>query len=112
MICVRCGYCCIMYMVVIVKPECVDKPDFKSQDTFIVKEDPNECPHLSFDEDGRASCTIHDKSWYKKTPCFSHGQIEASPDCECRLGAHILERGDNIREMARKYRESLKKGGD
>lgn len=48
------------------------------------------CKHLIGSKPGEYSCAIHDKPWYKKTPCFSHGQIERSKDSPCRMGEYIL----------------------
>ncbi len=50
-----------------------------------------ECQHLIEEEPGKFSCAVHDESWYKKTPCFSHGQIEQSVEDVCRLGEYILK---------------------
>ncbi len=90
--CLRCGHCCIDYMVVIVKPEHVDNPDFENEDTFMCHGgDGTPCPHLSSWEGNKTACAVHHLPWYKKTPCFSHGQIESSPDCECRMGRYIID---------------------
>lgn len=48
------------------------------------------CPHLVFNE-SKASCAIHDKPFYKRTPCFEFTQIEASPNDDCRIGAGIRD---------------------
>jgi hypothetical protein len=50
------------------------------------------CKHLLGDTPGEYSCALHDYPWYKKTPCYSHGQIEQSPNCNCRLGEFILKK--------------------
>lgn len=91
--CLRCGYCCKNCMVVI-----VDDPgkgiDF---DNLIVHEGNNEsCPHLVGDTPGEFSCAVHDKPWYKKTPCFSHAQIEHSMGDVCRMGEYILKNQDLV----------------
>lgn len=87
MICLRCGYCCHNYLVAI-----VDDPEKGlSEDNIIVHEGKGPCKHLLGNKPGEYSCSVHDKEWYKETPCFSHGQIESSPDDECRLGRHILD---------------------
>ena len=52
---------------------------------------PERCPHLRGDKPGEFSCSVHDKSWYPETPCFSHGQIERSPDEVCRMGEYLLK---------------------
>ncbi len=98
--CLRCGYCCIHYGVIIVKPECVDNPQLddinSSKKTLMHKEGGKECPHLSWEGD-TAICGIHDKDWYEKTPCFSHGQIEQSKDDPCRLGQYMIDNSEQIR---------------
>ena len=88
MICLRCGHCCINYMVVI-----VDDPDKGISDDNIICHpgDGTPCKHLEGAEVGKYSCRIHDKKWYKKTPCFSRGQIERG-NTECRMGRFIIER--------------------
>jgi hypothetical protein len=50
------------------------------------------CKHLLGSKPGDYSCAIHGKRWYRKTPCFAHGQIEASKEDPCRLGEYILKR--------------------
>lgn len=111
MICLRCGYCCIIHNVVIVKPEVFKERQFKrlSQLTisdFIVK-GMGECPYLSWDSK-EASCQIHDEPWYKETPCFSHGQIETSPMDLCRIGDHLRKKGVNVREYCQRAVEAHK----
>jgi hypothetical protein len=54
------------------------------------------CKHLVGEESGKYSCIIHDKEWYKDTPCFSHGQMESSPDNVCRLGDYILNKKEKF----------------
>ena len=57
---------------------------------------PERCKHLVGTTPGKYSCAIHDKKWYKKTPCFRHGQIEMSQDSLCRMGEFIMKgRGRN-----------------
>ncbi len=88
-ICLRCGQCCIVSLVAIIKPECIDDVlDFESEtilDKIMHKPD-GPCPHLEWN-DNKAICKIHDKPWYKKTPCYSHNQI---PDnTKCRTGLYF-----------------------
>jgi len=47
------------------------------------------CPHLRGNKVGRYSCAVHQEKWYKKTPCFAHGQIERGNQ-NCRMGEHLL----------------------
>ena len=62
------------------------------EDNLIFHEgDGTPCKHLRGTKPGEYSCALHDKKWYKKTPCFSHGQIEAG-NTPCRMGEYILKR--------------------
>jgi Fe-S-cluster containining protein len=93
MICLRCGYCCIQYDVIIVDdPDIglVDDPDIAPEESNM-KHKPNgvRCQHL-VGEPGECSCAIHDRPWYNETPCWRFGQIESSVDTECRMGVHVL----------------------
>lgn len=87
MICLRCGYCCINYDVII-----VDKPELGIK-TSNLKHKPSgiKCQHLIGDIPGQYSCAIHDQPWYEETPCFQHGQIETG-NTECRMGVYQLKR--------------------
>jgi hypothetical protein len=88
MICLRCGHCCKHYAVVVVK----DSEKGISEDNLIARPgDGTPCPHLRGDKPGDYSCAIHEKEWYKETPCFAHGQIE-SRSTNCRLGEFILKK--------------------
>lgn len=90
MICLRCGYCCLTSCVII-----VDDPEKGIQeDNNLILQNGLEkrCKHLRGDSSGEYSCAIHDKTWYKETPCFSHGQIESSTDTPCRMGVYILNK--------------------
>ena len=53
------------------------------------------CPHLDGDKPGEYSCKVHDRPWYKGTPCYSHGQIERG-NTECRLGRYILDKEGGV----------------
>ena len=71
--CLRCGYCCLNSLVVIVvDPKLgITKGNLKA---INLKEE--KCPHLEGEKPGEYNCKIHDEPWYKETPCYSHGQIE------------------------------------
>ena len=85
--CLRCGYCCHKYLVVI-----VDDPNKGiEEDNLIAHNGDGPCKHLEGNKPGEYSCKLHNKKWYKETPCYSHGQIEKSPDSECRIGRYILD---------------------
>lgn len=91
--CVRCGYCCIDYDVIIIRPEYINEDindilskDFNAADKIAIHKPCGiKCPHLDYDEDGIATCKVHDKPWYKGTPCDSHTQI-GKEDAVCRIG--------------------------
>ena len=88
MICIRCGYCCKNYFVVIVKDP---SKGIKEDNLTVHNGQGNACPHLEGDEPREYACAIHDESWYKETPCFSHGQIERG-NTNCRMGEYILNK--------------------
>lgn len=94
--CLRCGYCCTSYDVVIVKPEFVNdtfKVDSveKAKEVLMIKKGGDICPHFEMIE-VKANCKIHHRKWYKETPCFSHGQIEQSINDHCRIGDYMLNK--------------------
>ncbi len=86
--CLRCGYCCRACCVTI-----VDDPEKGvALDNLIFHSGTDgPCKHLRGEEPGKHSCAIHDRPWYPKTRCFSHGQIERSPDEPCRTGVWMME---------------------
>ena len=88
MICLRCGYCCKELWVMI-----VNDPDKGIEIDNIIehKGQGNSCKQLQGNVVGEYSCAIHDKEWYDETPCNRHGQIESSPDTECRMGRYQLD---------------------
>ena len=85
--CLRCGYCCLTYAIVIVN----DPDKGVEEDNLKVLDGSERCPHLVGDKPGEYSCAIHDKEWYEETPCFQHGQIERC-NTNCRMGQHILKK--------------------
>lgn len=85
--CLRCGYCCIKYMVVI-----VDDPDKGMvEGNLIAKETDEWCKHLVGNKPGEYSCAVHNEPWYKQTPCYQYGQIELSVEDPCRTGKYMLD---------------------
>ena len=79
--CFNCGYCCIYYDVIIIKPEFKDivtlrlftygkdkKLNINIDDVLMHKPCNERCPHLNENN----LCEIHDKIWFKKTPCYKH----------------------------------------
>lgn len=70
-----------------------------SEDNIIAHEGNGPCKHLDGNKPGEYSCKIHNKPWYKETPCYSHGQIEKSPTDECRMGIYILKNKLNFKKI-------------
>lgn len=86
MICVRCGYCCIYNWVLVVN----DPKKGIQEDNLIEHLGQGEpCIHLGGDKPGEYFCRVHDRKWYKDTPCYSHSQIEHG-NTVCRMGDHIV----------------------
>jgi len=129
MICIHCGQCCYDFPVTIIKPEFVNLKvestiDF-SDEAFYNKPANTPCPHLRWNYDF-SHCSVHDKPWYKETPCFEFTQIEESSSRLCRLGMFVIKmrRKDPMRYNYRircenfvkpkspeKINEEFKKGG-
>ena len=84
--CLRCGYCCLQYDVMIL----VD-PDLGQVEGNVVHKPTGErCRHLSGSAPGDYSCTIHNHPAYQGTPCSEFTQV-GKPDADCRMGAYILK---------------------
>ena len=87
MICIRCGYCCQHYSVMI-----VDDPEKGIMDGNIIHhKGDGPCKHLIGNKVGEYSCAIHDKPWYSETPCYNHTQI-GKENAVCRMGEFILKK--------------------
>lgn len=84
--CLRCGYCCINYDVVIVVDP--DKP--LTEENLKHKPSGEKCQHLLGNAPGEYSCAIHLHPVYAETPCADFTQTEDSPDSSCRMGEYIL----------------------
>ena len=89
--CIRCGYCCQNSWVVIVDDPA--KGPVEGNFKVVGQNGSERCQHLRGDKPGKFSCAIHTKKWYKKTPCFAHGQIEQSKNDVCRMGKYLLKLG-------------------
>ena len=92
--CLRCGYCCVMLDVIIVKPEFANRDlifDQLEDHMLIHKPFGEKCPHLEINKQKLAVCRIHEFEWYKQTPCFAYTQIERSPDNLCRMGEYVMK---------------------
>jgi len=103
MVCLRCGYCCLMYDVVI-----VDDPEKGIVPGNLVhKSSPERCKHLAGEVPGNFSCAVHGRPWYRETPCHDYGQIERSMDDPCRMGKAILDgeiRAEAYKSMLKNHR--------
>jgi hypothetical protein len=85
--CLRCGHCCMHYLVVIVD----DPKKGIDPDNLIVHEGNGvKCKHLVGDKQGEYSCGIHDEPWYDETPCYQFTQVESDESTPCRMGEYIL----------------------
>lgn len=89
MICLRCGYCCFMYDVVIVS----DPNKTPNEHNIEFKRNNQRCKHLVGNKTGEFFCAIHNKEWYDTTPCFQHTQFERK-NSNCRIGQNILQNQD------------------
>lgn len=82
-----------MLVVIVDDPELgIDPENLKSIGLKV----PDRCQHLQGDRPGEHSCSVHHFPWYGETPCATHGQIEKSPDDECRMGRHILDKVQRV----------------
>ena len=86
--CLRCGYCCQNYVVIIVDDP--KKGIVESNLKVIGEKGPERCPHLRGDKPGEFYCSIHKEPWYCQTPCASFTQIE-NGDTDCRMGKFVLK---------------------
>lgn len=106
MTCYRCSYCCY-YLNVIVSPKYSNLEDinFESldlpEDLLIGIDGSFPCPHLSWDEEkDRSVCNVHEKTWFVKTPCYSHNY-----ERDCLVGKYIIDH----KEQFLKLKEKVKK---
>lgn len=94
-----------MYDVIIIKPEAIK--DGKTRiipANMIHKPCGQDCPHLVWEEDGTSSCMIHHLKWYKRTPCFTHSQIEHG-NTPCRMGVYVLKDPQKFKEKRKVIQE-------
>lgn len=94
MICLHCGYCCFMYDVVIISNDLGTRKSITDESNYEIKSCNQRCKHLKGNSPGNFTCAMHDKPWYKNTPCFRHGQYEQR-NSKCRLGEFILSDKEN-----------------
>jgi hypothetical protein len=96
-ICLHCGYCCLQSLVVVVN----DPAKGPVEGNLIVVSPTTPCPHLRGKVVGEYSCAVHSKRWYKKTPCYSHGQIEQG-NTECRMGRYLVDLKTGTRKKSKR----------
>ena len=93
MICLRCGYCCEICLNSVVRPEYIDSitsvDDLEMDMLLPVGKELGPCPYFSWDAEGLAVCAIHDKPWYKETPCYQYQSH--LPGVPCMMGKHRQE---------------------
>jgi len=88
--CLRCGYCCLTSLVVVIK----DPVKGIVEGNALGLNGSTRCPHLEGNTAGSYSCKIHHYPWFNDTPCGTHTQYETS-DSNCRLGEYILKKAKN-----------------
>ena len=107
MICLRCGYCCIKYDVVIIHPKYIHEPidvlDKSVMEKFMIKRGGKWCPHLEEINKHTFSCKVHDKPWFKNTPCFDYSQIEQAELDKCRMGIYV-NKNREMKEHLRSFK--------
>jgi len=85
--CLRCGYCCVNYDVIIIDDD-VEKEYEDAPYGISHKPSGIPCKHLRFNTDGNAQCLLHDDPRYESTPCAGFTQIGAL-DAFCRIGEGV-----------------------
>lgn len=85
MICLKCGYCCKYLAVTIVNhPE----KGLKENNFDFQEGTGKSCKHLRGSKPGEYSCILHDKPWYKQTPCYAY--MQEGTQVKCRIGEGIM----------------------
>ena len=94
--CLRCGYCCVSYDVIVplkAAPENPNEWDNGMEEYAKHKPTGEACWNLIYDIETReASCLIHDEDFFADSPCDQFGQIERKKTDVCRMGEYILNR--------------------
>jgi len=89
--CLRCGYCCKQYtVVIIIDPARGIALNNARLLNGSIEGPRHACPHLIGSEAGRYACALHDQPWYGETPCSDFGQVEENEDMPCRMGEHMM----------------------
>jgi len=95
MICQRCGRCCVSSFVII-GVNTPEGPRLKGKPALV------RCPNLSLDENGEASCSVHEEPWYRFTHCYAYGNPDVdidyamSPNRPCQIGVQTRQHKLNI----------------
>lgn len=93
--CLRCGYCCHFYLVTIVD----DPMQGINKDNLVVHEGKGlPCKHLEGKEIGKYKCKIHNKEWYKETPCFDFEQV-GNEESDCRIGEYVIKNFQILKDI-------------
>ena len=100
MICLRCGYCCLMYDVIIVND--INKPI--DENNCEHKPNNKRCPHLVGNEIGKLSCGIHEFNQKNNTPCAQYSQVE-DRNTNCRTGNYLTTKQNEL--IIKKMKELL-----
>ena len=87
--CLQCGYCCTHYLVTIVDDPEIGYDPMKNEN-LVVHQGDGPCKHLQGDKPGEHWCAIHDKPWFKETPCHHFTQVEKD-NTPCRMGEYQLK---------------------
>lgn len=91
LICVRCGYCCIRYDVIVPLPS--------TKKNIVVgayKPSGERCWNLIYEND-KATCKIHDTKLYKGCPCFDY--VNDHREEECRIGVFMITDEKNKEQL-------------
>lgn len=103
--CFRCGYCCVMYDVIIINPDYVSE-DLKIEnlpnEAFIHKPTGYQCPYLEW-HNGNAFCAIHHYEWYKELPCYSHNFNTK----KCMLGEYVKNNSELTKNIQEKEKYEI-----
>lgn len=107
--CIRCGYCCFMFDVIIVDPKYIDnfdpEGDVSEMDKLIHKPCNVICPHLIITMSSEyAECAVHNKPWYNMTPCYQHSVIGVENE-DCRVGRHNMDNNWKAKYLRRSLNE-------
>lgn len=84
--CLKCGYCCLNFLIVIIK----EPKKGIVEGNLEALDGTKRCPHLIGNKPGEYSCSIHHYDWFKDTPCGEYSQVERQ-ERNCRTGDYIIK---------------------